>query len=93
MNQNETEDISLQTAEHKSNLQEEFLKTCKKHKMIMRLVRIFILLQFFIVWELLSDFNIIDSFFFSSPTRMVILFIKMYYFVYLTFAIKLNFLI
>ena len=77
MNQNETEDINLQTAEHKSNLQEEFLKTCKKHKMIIRIVRIFILLQFFIVWELLSDFSIIDSFFFSSPSRMILLFIKM----------------
>ena len=67
----------LQKAEHKSNLQEDYLVSCKRHKTLIKTIRIIILVQFFIVWELLSRFDIIDSFFFSSPTRMFLIFIKM----------------
>ena len=67
----------LATEKKPSYLQEEYLKSCKKHKQMIQFLRVFILVQFLIVWELLSDFCIIDSFFFSSPSRMMKLFLDM----------------
>lgn len=40
-------------------------------------MRFFILLIFLAVWELCADLKIIDSFFFSSPSRVVTCFITM----------------
>lgn len=40
-------------------------------------MRFFILLVFLAVWELCADLKIIDSFFFSSPSRVVTCFITM----------------
>ncbi len=77
MKQTKNENINIESVEYKSNLQEEYLQACKRHSIIIRTVRIFILVQFFIVWELLSYLNLIDSFFFSSPSRMILLFVKM----------------
>lgn len=60
-----------------TELQKEYLASCLRHKRIIIILRIFVLLQFLIVWELLADFHIIDSFFFSSPKRVILLFINM----------------
>ena len=55
----------------------DYIKHYHYHKIMIRFIRIFILIFFLVTWELLSDFKIIDSFFFSSPIKVVQLFCKM----------------
>ena len=52
--------------EHKN-----YLKKIKKEKIIINISRVLILLLFLFIWELLSKYNIINSFLFSSPSRIV----------------------
>ena len=59
------------------NEREKYLNKIKKEKITVISLRISILFAFFILWELLSSLSIIDSFFFSSPSRIVKLFISM----------------
>lgn len=48
-----------------------FLAAQRKHKTVILLVRISVLLLFLLFWELLSRLELIDSFFFSSPSGIV----------------------
>lgn len=49
----------------------DFLKKNKKEKIIIILSRIFIIIISLTIWELLSNFNIIDSFLTSSPSKII----------------------
>lgn len=57
--------------------QENYIKEYKQEKRIISFLRVLIFLLFITIWEALSYLNIIDSFFFSSPSRICILFISM----------------
>ena len=57
---------------------ELYLKKLKKEKIIITIFRITIILLFIITWELLSYFNIINTFLFSSPSRIINTIIKLY---------------
>lgn len=46
----------------------EFLKKRKKEKFLVYLTQGLIIIVFFLIWELLSRFNIINTFLFSSPS-------------------------
>ena len=54
-----------------------YLNQIKRHVYIVRTARIFILFGFLILWELAADTGIIDSFIFSSPSKIVRCFRKM----------------
>lgn len=57
--------------------QELFIKEYKKEQSIISFARILLFVGFIIIWEALSYFKIIDSFFFSSPSGIILLFIDM----------------
>lgn len=48
-----------------------YLKKQKRHKYIVTLSRIFILIFFLFLWEFTAYYEIIDSFIFSSPSKIV----------------------
>ena len=54
-----------------SKAHKAYVKRLKKNKFIIIFFRIFILIMFIGLWELLTSLNIIDSFFVSSPSRIV----------------------
>ena len=56
----------------------EVLKKIKKEKRNIRITQIIIGLSFIILWELLSRFNIINSFIFSSPSKIFITLVELY---------------
>lgn len=60
-----------------SPAQRDFLKKQQRQKLFIRLCRIFILLFFLIFWELAAETGKIDSFIFSSPSRIWHTFWKM----------------
>lgn len=58
----------------KINFSKEHLSYVKKlntEKWIIKLIQVLILISFFILWELLTMFEILDPFFISSPSRML----------------------
>lgn len=57
--------------------QELFIKEYKKEQRIVFFSRIIIFIGFLFIWETLSYYKIIDTFFFSSPSGILILFIDM----------------
>ncbi|MGN0383945.1 MAG: ABC transporter permease [Eubacterium sp.] len=57
--------------------QQEFLRAYKRHKLSVNFFRVFILLIFFGAWEICSHYGIINSFIFSSPSRIVKSFISL----------------
>ena len=52
--------------------QEIYLKKHKQHKLTVSCSRFFVFAVFLIIWEAASDFGMIDSFFFSSPSRVIL---------------------
>ncbi|MDF2880934.1 MAG: binding-protein-dependent transport system inner rane component [Clostridiaceae bacterium] len=56
----------------------EYLRNVKTRKRKIVITRILILIIFFVLWELLGDFKIIDPFLTSTPSRMVKSLIKVY---------------
>ncbi len=52
--------------------QEQFLKNQKRHTRKIRLLRILSFAAFLILWETAADFGWIDSFIFSSPSRLLL---------------------
>lgn len=52
--------------------QQKFLLTQKKHHHIVNISRLCIFVLFFGLWEAAAQLNIIDSFFFSSPSRVLL---------------------
>ena len=59
------------------NSQELFVHNYKKEQIMISLARFMVFAGFLILWESLSYFKIIDSFFFSSPSGILLLFIDM----------------
>lgn len=55
-----------------------YLKRIKKDKLIINFFRVFIFILFIAIWELLSRFNIIDTFMFSSPSNIIKTIINLY---------------
>lgn len=49
----------------------DYLRTIRRHKHIVHISRILILLSFLFIWELTANVGIIDSFIFSSPSKIV----------------------
>lgn len=56
----------------------DILKQERKEKIVVRFFQIFIGLSFIILWELLSRFKIINSFVFSSPSKIIYTLIDLY---------------
>lgn len=57
--------------------QQHYLNTRKKHRRIVRASRIAILLGFLFLWEFTANVGIIDSFIFSSPSKIALCFWEM----------------
>lgn len=57
--------------------QKAYLKRYKKRHNSIFISKIIILITFLITWETCTYFKVIDSFFFSSPSRVVLLFVQM----------------
>ena len=57
--------------------QTAFLAAHRKNRRVVTFLRVFLLILFLAVWELCSDFDVIDAFFFSSPSRVVINFLTL----------------
>lgn len=53
------------------SIQDEYIKKHKLHHRLVTFARLFVFIVFLCIWELLSRFDIIDSFFFSSPVGVV----------------------
>ena len=60
-----------------SDGQKLFLYRLRRHRMIVCAARILILILFLLLWELCADYGIIDSFIFSSPSRIALCFWEM----------------
>ena len=70
----------------RSDGQELFLYRLHRHRMIVCAARILILLLFLLLWELCADHGIIDSFIFSSPSRIALCFWEIVSFLLVTFS-------
>ncbi len=57
--------------------QKHYLDVQKRHKRIVSVSRIFILLSFLFIWEFTANVGIIDSFIFSSPSKIALCFWEM----------------
>lgn len=57
--------------------QELYMEKCRHELFLIKIARAIIILSFICLWELASDFSLIDPFFFSSPSRIILLFINM----------------
>ena len=55
----------------------KFLKRIKREKIFVTTFRLLIIILFLIIWELLAKFNIINTFLFSSPSRIINTIIKL----------------
>ena len=65
--------ISMHSKEHLN-----YLKKIKKNKLIISISRLLIIISFLIIWQLLADFNIINTFIFSSPKKVLDTIINLY---------------
>lgn len=54
-----------------SNEQKKFLKSIKRRKLIVVISQILIIVAFFGIWEYLANKNIINSFVFSKPSKII----------------------
>ncbi len=60
-----------------SSKQQIFLENIKKQRIFIIVARIFLLIGFLILWEISSFLGWIDSFFYSSPSKLVLKFLEM----------------
>ena len=60
-----------------SHEQERLLSRLRRHRMIVRTARVLILVLFLVLWEVCANTGIIDSFIFSSPSRIALCFYEM----------------
>lgn len=60
-----------------SQNQLDFLETEKYHRFKIRVIRSMLLVLLLALWELLAEFDVIDSFIFSSPSRIFRCFLQM----------------
>ena len=56
----------------------DYLKKLKKEKIFITIFQILIIVIFIIVWQLLANFNIINTFIFSSPKKVLETIINLY---------------
>ena len=56
----------MNSPEHK-----KYLKEIKKEKIVVIILQLLIIISFLVIWEILSNKNIINSFLFSSPSKVV----------------------
>ncbi|MFR2147933.1 MAG: ABC transporter permease [Waltera sp.] len=64
--------------DHPLTVQEQYLRKHKNHHRQVAFLRIFLLGIFLILWEISADAYWIDSFFFSSPRRVVLCLIQLW---------------
>ena len=64
-------------AETPSDGQALFIRRLRRHRITVRTARILILILFLLLWEFCADQGIIDSFIFSSPSRIALCFYEM----------------
>jgi len=64
--------------DHPLTIQEQYLRKHKNHHRQVAFLRIFLLGIFLILWEISADAYWIDSFFFSSPRRVVLCLIQLW---------------
>lgn len=57
-----------------SKNQQLFLKKQRQHRLFVQTSRIFLFVAFLLLWELTTHFGIIDSFIFSSPSKVLLCF-------------------
>ena len=60
-----------------SPAQRDYILTHKRRHRFIRRMRAALLLAFLLLWEYCADKNLIDSFFFSSPSRVAACFLEM----------------
>ncbi len=60
------------------NTYKDYLKSRKKFDLLVRLTQIFIILIFMLIWQVLSDNNLINPFIFSSPIKVINTLIDLY---------------
>ena len=58
--------MSTFSSEHKL-----YLKKLKKEKLLIKITQISIIIGFLVVWELLAHYEVINTFLFSSPSRII----------------------
>lgn len=63
------------TESRPSKAQEQFLKNEKRHHLLVGSTRFLVFFLFAGLWELSADLGVIDSFIFSSPSRIALCFI------------------
>lgn len=73
----ESDKVAFVKEHSESEYQLNFIYEQKKHKHMIWILRVLILFLLLFLWETVSYFGIIDSFFFSSPSRIVTLFYRM----------------
>ena len=56
----------------------DYLKEIKRNNLIIKLFQILIVILFIIIWQILADFKIINTFIFSSPKLIIKTIIKLY---------------
>ena len=56
----------------------DYLKKLKKKKIFILSSQILLFIFFITIWQILSSYNIIDSFIFSSPKRIIVTIINLY---------------
>ncbi len=61
----------MKTANTVSKEHAEYLSAKKKNKILVNIARIMVVIVLFALWEILADFEVIDSFLMSSPSRIV----------------------
>lgn len=61
-----------------SREQKNFLKKLRRKKQLITIAQFSLLIGFIVIWEVLSNLNIIDSFIFSSPSRVIKTLIGLY---------------
>ena len=49
----------------------DYLKKIKRNKKLVLLTQIIIIIIFFSIWELLANFKIINTFLYSSPSKII----------------------
>lgn len=67
----------MKTANQELTKQEQFIQNHKRHHFQITSYRVLILVLFLMLWEVSANMGLLDSFFFSSPSRVIMLFVEM----------------
>lgn len=72
-----TGNLNRTSDSHPSPRQLAYLAAERRHRIQIRIIRTMILILFLALWELFSELDMIDSFIFSSPSRILACFLQM----------------